>query len=70
MLLPTHSSRLQCIRKSQLLYFQVGCVGQGSVRKLEKMRELSKTINMKKLSVPPKLVTKLYSMMEAYGNHY
>jgi hypothetical protein len=26
--------------------------------------------DMKKLSVSPKLVTKLYSRMQAYGNHY
>ena len=41
-----------------------------SVRRLGRRGELGGDADMKKLSVPPKLVTKLYSRMEAYGNHY
>ena len=41
-----------------------------SVRKLGRRGELGGDADMKKLSVPPKLVTKLYSRMEAYGNHF
>ena len=41
-----------------------------SVRGLGRRGELGGDSDMKRLSVPPKLVTKLYSRMEAYGNHY
>ena len=41
-----------------------------AVRKLGRGGEDLGDADMKKLSVPPKLVTKLYSRMQAYGNHY
>lgn len=41
-----------------------------AVRKLGRNRELGGDVDLKKLSVPPKLITKLYSRMEAYGNHF
>jgi hypothetical protein len=41
-----------------------------AVRDVERRGEELGDADMKKLSVPPKLVTKLYSRMQAYGNHY
>ena len=40
------------------------------VRKIAGQGEGLGDVDMRKLSVPPKLVSKLYSRMQAYGNHY
>ena len=40
------------------------------MRKLGKTGQIVGDTNMKRLSVPPKLVTKLHSKMKAYGNHF
>jgi hypothetical protein len=40
------------------------------VRRMRGKDDLGEDPDVKKLSVPPKLVTKLYSRMDAYGNHF
>ena len=47
-----------------------GCVGGGVRAEAGKKGRTWGDVDMKKLSVPLKLVTKLYSRMEAYGNHF